>query len=113
MSNRTFRRAGRAGVALAIGCAFAAVPLSAQAATPAVGLGTAEPFSVLAGSTVTNTLVTTMWGDLGLYAGSSVTGAVSEGQPVSDGQPLVTVTDASTLSLTAQVDAKRLPAGRA
>jgi len=75
VSNRTFRRAGRAGVALAIGCAFAAVPLSAQAATPAVGLGTAEPFSVLAGSTVTNTLVTTMWGDLGLYAGSSVTGA--------------------------------------
>jgi HlyD family secretion protein len=37
-------------------------------------------------------------------SGSSVTGAVSEGQPVSSGQPLVTVTDASTLSLTAQVD---------
>src|SRR5215212_11379272 len=42
VSNRTFRRAGRAGVALAVGCAFAAVPLPAQAATPAVGLGTAE-----------------------------------------------------------------------
>ena len=75
MSNRTLKRAGRAGVALAVGCAFAAVPLSAQAATPAVGLGTAEPFSVLAGSEVTNTLVTSMWGDLGLYAGSSVSGA--------------------------------------
>ena len=74
MSNRTLRRTGRAGIALAVGCAFAAVPPSAQAATP-VGLGTAEPFSVLAGSTVTNTLATTMWGDLGLYAGSSVTGA--------------------------------------
>jgi RND family efflux transporter MFP subunit len=37
-------------------------------------------------------------------SGSSVTGAVAEGQPVSSGQPLVTVTDASTLSLTAQVD---------
>ena len=37
-------------------------------------------------------------------SGSAVTGAVSEGQPVSSGQPLVTVTDASTLSLTAQVD---------
>jgi HlyD family secretion protein len=37
-------------------------------------------------------------------SGSSVTGAVTEGQPVSGGQPLVTVTDASTLSLTAQVD---------
>ncbi len=75
MSNRTLKRAGRAGVALAVGCAFAAVPLSAQAATAPVGLGTAEPFSVLAGSTVTNTLATSMWGDLGLYAGSSVTGA--------------------------------------
>ena len=30
---------------------------------------------MLAGSTVTNTLATSMWGDLGLYAGSSVTGA--------------------------------------
>jgi HlyD family secretion protein len=37
-------------------------------------------------------------------SGSSVTGAISAGQPVSSGQPLVTVTDASTLSLTAQVD---------
>jgi HlyD family secretion protein len=37
-------------------------------------------------------------------SGSSVTGAVSVGQPVSSGQPLVTVTDSSTLSLTAQVD---------
>jgi HlyD family secretion protein len=37
-------------------------------------------------------------------SGSSVTGAVSQGQPVSSGQPLVTVTDASTLTLTAQVD---------
>jgi HlyD family secretion protein len=37
-------------------------------------------------------------------SGSSVTGAVSEGQPVSSGQALVTVTDASTLTLTAQVD---------
>jgi HlyD family secretion protein len=35
---------------------------------------------------------------------STVTGAVTEGQPVSSGQDLVTVTDSSTLSLTAQVD---------
>ena len=34
----------------------------------------------------------------------SVDAALAEGQPVSSGQPLVTVTDASTLSLTAQVD---------
>jgi HlyD family secretion protein len=35
---------------------------------------------------------------------STVTGAVSAGQPVRSGQALVTVTDASTLSLVAQVD---------
>ncbi|MGZ4593360.1 MAG: efflux RND transporter periplasmic adaptor subunit [Actinomycetes bacterium] len=35
---------------------------------------------------------------------STVTGAVAEGQPVSSGQALATVTDASALSLTAQVD---------
>jgi multidrug efflux pump subunit AcrA (membrane-fusion protein) len=35
---------------------------------------------------------------------AQVSGTLAEGQPVRSGQPLVTVTDSSTLSLTAQVD---------
>jgi multidrug efflux pump subunit AcrA (membrane-fusion protein) len=43
-------------------------------------------------------------GASGSGSSASVDGALAEGQPVSSGEALLTVTDASTLSLTAQVD---------
>ena len=73
MSNRIrSKEARRCGVALAVGFAYLAVPVAAQAA--AVDLGTTAPFVVLGGSTVTNTGPSVLNGDLGVAPGTSLVG---------------------------------------
>lgn len=73
MSNPIHLRcARRAGIALALVFAFAAVPAAAQAAP--VNLATVNPFVVLGGTTVTNTKASVLNGDLGIAPGTALTG---------------------------------------
>ena len=65
-------RCRRTGIALAVGLACFAVPVAAQASP--VGLGTAQSFVVLAGSTVTNTGPSVLNGDLGVAPGTALVG---------------------------------------
>src|SRR4051812_2620820 len=72
---------------------------SASAATT-VPLGTAASYSVLAGSTVTNTGATTLQGNLGVSPGTAVTGfppgMVGGVQHIADGPALLAQSDLTT-----------------
>ena len=71
---KTGRRTLRVGLVL-LGSLSTLIFASGALGATTVGLGKAASFSVLGGSTITNTGSTTMFGDLGLAPGSSVTGA--------------------------------------
>jgi uncharacterized repeat protein (TIGR01451 family) len=67
-------RGRRLPLAVALVLLMVVVFPAASAAQPAVGLGTAEPFAVLAGSTVTNTGPSVINGNLGVSPGTAITG---------------------------------------
>ncbi|WP_432430564.1 ice-binding family protein [Salinilacustrithrix flava] len=72
MRSRTSRLLSRS--LLALGAASLVIGTLPAGAATAVGLGTANEFSVLAGSTVTNTGPTTVTGSLGVSPGTAITG---------------------------------------
>jgi len=65
------RHVRRAGIALAVGFALAALPSATQAQ---VNLGTTDAFVVLGGAGVSNTGPSVLNGDLGVSPGTSLTG---------------------------------------
>lgn len=74
--NRFIARSGGIAVALVAVAALLSVSFasSARAAEATVNLGTTASYSVLAGTTVTNTGASTLSGDLGVSPGTAITG---------------------------------------
>jgi hypothetical protein len=71
---RLGRKKAGAGLVSILAMTALAIPANALAIGTAPSLGTADPFGVLASSTVTNTGPSTVGGNLGLYPGTSITG---------------------------------------
>ncbi len=69
-----FARRPATVLTIAFGLTAVLVLTGGTSARGAVNLGTADPFAVLAASTITNTGPTTINGDVGLYPGTAVTG---------------------------------------
>ncbi len=109
-SPRAIRGPGLGSLAGAF-AAVAAVSLgvfgvtAVTAATTSVGLGTASPFAVLAGSTITNTGSSVITGDVGLSPGTSITGfppgTISGTQHIADATAVTAQTDLTTAYLNA------------
>jgi hypothetical protein len=74
------------------------------AGPPAVGLGTADTYAVLAGDSITNTGATTLYGDLGLHPGTQVdTGITVNGSSnVTNNAALIAKNDLRTAYLDAE-----------
>jgi hypothetical protein len=71
---RLGRKKAGVGLVSILALTALAIPANALAIGTAPSLGTADPFGVLAASTVTNTGPSTVGGNLGLFPGTSITG---------------------------------------
>lgn len=107
LSRRVLKaRRVRLGVASAAALTLlVAIPFTAEAAQPTVGLGTATSYAVLAGTTVTNTGQSTIFGNLGVSPGAAIVGfppgIVNGTQHAADAQALQAQADLTTAYLDA------------